>query len=127
MTSSALSLMSQADVSLRSLGFDLKQYFQSFDLQTVGVVVLVAALGLFLFNLLSYAYATYTGRSDGFRPYGRSLITGAARAWQDKDHWGINDVRGGRGLDEVAGILDALSNAVLEWEEPSNALRNRAL
>ncbi|CAL4125616.1 unnamed protein product [Meganyctiphanes norvegica] len=127
MASNTLFLMSQADASLRSLGFDVKQYFKNFDLQTVGVVVLVAALGLVLFNLLTYAYVAYTGRSDSFSPYGRSLVTGAARAWQDKDTWGINDVRGGRGLDEVAEILDALSNAVLEWEQPTNVIKNKTL
>ncbi|CAL4142710.1 unnamed protein product, partial [Meganyctiphanes norvegica] len=128
MSSNSLSaitpFVSQMDSALRTFaGFDLKQWISTLDIATVGIVMLVAALGFLLFDLLGYKFASFKGNSADYHPYGRSLLTGAAEAWQNRDNLGLNPYFSGvRGrssdVNNVSNILDAISNAVLEWESP---------
>ncbi|CAL4221212.1 unnamed protein product, partial [Meganyctiphanes norvegica] len=128
MSSNALAaispFVSQMDSALRTFaGFDLKQWISNLDIATVGIVMLVAALGFLLFDLIGYKFAPYSGNAAGYQPFGRNLLTGAAEAWQNRDNLGLDPylsgVRG-RSLDinKVSHVLDAISTAVLEWESP---------
>ncbi|XP_071530500.1 uncharacterized protein [Panulirus ornatus] len=114
----ASSLMYQVDQSLRTLGFDLKSLVKSFDLQTVGLLTLLVVVGIFLFDFLNYGYSSYYGDTSTYTSYGRSLVTTAAKIWDQRDELGVNPyVRGGRGLDSMTQILDSLADAVLKYEE----------
>ncbi|CAL4066233.1 unnamed protein product, partial [Meganyctiphanes norvegica] len=83
----------------------------------------VAAFGILLFNLLGYKFAVLSGNAADYHPYGRSLLTGAAEAWQNRDNLDLEPYFSGvRGrsldIDNVSRILDAISTAVLDWESP---------
>ncbi|ROT71837.1 hypothetical protein C7M84_009808 [Penaeus vannamei] len=69
------------------------------------------------FDFLSYGYASYTGDAAGHTSYGRSLVTTAAKVWDQRDQLGLNPyVRGGRGLDSMTQILDDIADAILKYE-----------
>ncbi|XP_042869174.1 uncharacterized protein LOC122251350 [Penaeus japonicus] len=108
------------NVDLRSLvnSFDLKGLVNKLDIQTVGLVALVVVAAVFLFELFSKSYA----------PYGRSLLSSAAHAWDDGDQWNLKEsARGSRSLEPVTKVLDALAEAVKKWEaQEEGAVRHRA-
>lgn len=92
----ASTLMYQVDQSLRTLGFDLKSLVKSFDIQTVGLLTLLVVAGIFLFDFFNYGYSSYYGDTSSYTSYGRSLVTTAAKVWDQRDHLGLNPyVRGG--------------------------------
>ncbi|CAL4107013.1 unnamed protein product, partial [Meganyctiphanes norvegica] len=82
--------VSQMDSALRTFGFDLKQWISTLDIATVGMVMFVAAAGFILYDLIAYKLAGYTGNSANYHSYGRSLLTGAAEAWQNRDNLGLD-------------------------------------
>lgn len=89
-------LMYQVDETLRTFGFDIKSLVKSLDLQTFGLLTLLVVGAVFLFDFLSYGYASYTGDAAGHTSYGRSLVTTAAKVWDQRDQLGLNPyVRGG--------------------------------
>nr|XP_027219233.1 uncharacterized protein LOC113811650 [Penaeus vannamei]XP_027219236.1 uncharacterized protein LOC113811653 [Penaeus vannamei] len=110
-------LMYQVDETLRTFGFDIKSLVKSLDLQTFGLLTLLVVGAVFLFDFLSYGYASYTGDAAGHTSYGRSLVTTAAKVWDQRDQLGLNPyVRGGRGLDSMTQILDDIADAILKYE-----------
>ncbi|XP_037792779.1 uncharacterized protein LOC119588145 [Penaeus monodon] len=75
------------NVDLRSLvnSFDLKGLVNKLDIQTLGLVALVAVAAVFLLDLFTKSYT----------PFGRSLVSSAAHAWDNADQWGLSEsVRG---------------------------------
>jgi len=121
----AENFISQFETGLRAFGLDLKTWVGSLDLVTVGVTILLASVGVLLFDLVTYFYAAYVGSAKDYQPFGRSLVLGAAKAWDTRNELDfnnyLNDVRGSRSLDGVTHILDALAKAALEWEEPTSS------
>lgn len=93
----AATLMTKVDDSLRTLGFDLKGLVKSIDLQTVGLLTLIVVVGVFLFDFFNYGYQSYlAGDTSSYSSYGRSLVTNAARLWDQRGELGLNPyVRGG--------------------------------
>ncbi|CAL4135883.1 unnamed protein product [Meganyctiphanes norvegica] len=122
MLDNASAIMTQVDSSLRFLGFDLQDFIKNLDIQTVGLFTLVVVAGVFLFDFLGYGYSTYQGTTSAYSSYSRSLTTGAAKFWQNREILGfdpyLNEIRGGRSLDSVTGVLDAISSAWLKYEDP---------
>merc|ERR1712002_403457 len=120
----ASTLMNTLDTGLRTVGFDLKDWVKNLDIQSVGLFTLVVVAAVFLFDFASYYFSSYTGKSAEYSTYGRSLATGAAKAWIHRDQFGfdnyIQDVRGGRSLDTVNNVLDSISRAILEYEDPAS-------
>ncbi|XP_069975996.1 uncharacterized protein [Penaeus vannamei] len=108
------------NVDLRSLvnSFDLKGLVNKLDIQTVGLVAVVAVAAVFLLDLFTKSYA----------PFGRSLVSSAAHAWDKADQWGLSgSVRGSRSLEPVTKVLDALAEAVKKWEaQEEGVVRHRA-
>ncbi|XP_047491733.1 uncharacterized protein LOC125040967 isoform X2 [Penaeus chinensis] len=108
------------NVDLRSFvnSFDLKGLVNKLDFQTVGLVALVAVAAVFLLDLFTKSYA----------PFGRSLVSSAAHAWDYADQWGLSEsVRGSRSLEPVTKVLDALAEGVKQWEAQEEGLvRHRA-
>ncbi|XP_042869169.1 uncharacterized protein LOC122251345 [Penaeus japonicus] len=90
-------LMYQVDETLRTFGFDVKSLVKSLDLQTFGLLTLLVVGAVFLFDFLNYGYASYyTGDISEHTSYGRSLVTTAAKVWDQRDQLGLNPyVRGG--------------------------------
>ncbi|CAL4091427.1 unnamed protein product [Meganyctiphanes norvegica] len=119
----ASTLMTKLDTGLKTVGFDLKDWVKNLDIQSVGLFTLVVVAAVFLFDFGSYYWSSYTGASGAYSSYGRSLATGAAKAWIHRDEFGldnyIEDVRGGRSLDSVNNVLDSISRAILEFEDPA--------
>ncbi|CAL4143768.1 unnamed protein product, partial [Meganyctiphanes norvegica] len=119
----AENFITQFETGLRAFGVDLKTWVGSLDLVTVGVTLLVVAVGVLLFDMVTYFYAKYAGTDRGYQSYGRSLALGAAKAWDSRDELGLNNyldgARGGRSLDGVTSVLESLAKAALEWDEPS--------
>ncbi|XP_071530502.1 uncharacterized protein [Panulirus ornatus] len=117
MAASALApIMYQLQESLRNV--DLRYLVSTLDIQTIGVLSLVVVAVIFLLDLLTKSYA----------PFGRSLLSSAVHAWGISDQLGLNDaVRGSRSLEPLTGVLDALAEAVMKWEESeaSHTVRNR--
>ncbi|XP_042204217.1 uncharacterized protein LOC121853898 [Homarus americanus] len=109
--------MYQLQESLRSV--DLAHWVSQLDFKTVGLLAVVVVGVVFLLDLFTKSYT----------PYGRSLLSSAAHAWDDKDQLGLKDaVRGSRSLEPLSNVLDALAEAVMKWEEPEDStFRNRAL
>ncbi|ROT71836.1 hypothetical protein C7M84_009807 [Penaeus vannamei] len=62
-------------------------------------------------------------------PFGRSLVSSAAHAWDSTGQTGLSQsLRGSRSLEPVATVLDALAEAVKKWEaQEEGVVRNRAL
>jgi len=122
MLEDASALMTQMDGTLRLLGFDLQEFVKDLDIQSVGLFTLVVVAGVFLLDFLGYGYSAYQGTTSAYSSYSRSLTTGAAKAWQSRDELGVNPflngIRDGRSLDRVTEVLDAISNAWLQYEEP---------
>ncbi|XP_027229891.2 uncharacterized protein [Penaeus vannamei] len=108
------------NVDLRSLvnSFDLKGLVNKLDIQTVGLVAVVAVAAVFLLDLFTKSYA----------PFGRSLVSSAAHAWDRADQWGLSGgVRGSRSLEPMTKVLDALAEAVKKWEaQEEGVVRHRA-
>ncbi|XP_053634215.1 uncharacterized protein [Cherax quadricarinatus] len=115
---SAATIMQQVDQSLRTFGFDLKSLVKALDLQTIGILTLVVVLAIVLYDIISYNYSSYHGDLSSYSSYGRSLVTTAAKVWDQREELGLNPyVRGGRGLDEMTRILDAVADAILKYED----------
>ncbi|XP_045615616.1 uncharacterized protein [Procambarus clarkii] len=98
--------------------FDLKNWVSQLDFKTAGVLAVVVVGALLLLNLFG----------KPFSPFGRSLLTSAANAWENRDQLGFGPaLRGSRSLEPVTQVLDALAEAVRKWEEPEDsAVRTRA-
>ncbi|KAG7156267.1 uncharacterized protein LOC121853888 [Homarus americanus] len=109
-------VMYQLQESLRSV--DLKHWVSQLDFKTVGLLAVVVVGVVFLLDLFTKSYA----------PYGRSLLSTAAHAWDNKDQLGFTGaIRGSRSLEPLSNVLDALAEAVVKWEEPEgSAARSRA-
>ncbi|XP_042204227.1 uncharacterized protein LOC121853900 [Homarus americanus] len=108
-------IMYQLQESLRSV--DLAHWVSQLDFKTVGFLAVVVVGVVFLVNLFTKSYA----------PYGRSLLSSAAHAWDSRDHLGLTGVlSGSRSLEPLSNVLDALADAVMKWEEPEvSTIRNR--
>ncbi|KAG7156265.1 uncharacterized protein LOC121853885 [Homarus americanus] len=108
-------VMYQLQESLRSV--DLAHWVSQLDFKTVGLLAVVVVGVVFLVNLFTKSYS----------PYGRSLLSSAAHAWDNRDQLGLTDVlSGSRSLEPLSNVLDALADAVMKWEEPEvSTIRNR--
>lgn len=95
-TAAASTIMQKVDQNLRTFGFDLKSLVKGFDLQTFGILTVVVVLAIVLFDIFSYGYSSYHGDTSSYSSYGRSLVTSAARVWDEREKLGLNPyVRGG--------------------------------
>ncbi|XP_045118561.1 uncharacterized protein LOC123508746 [Portunus trituberculatus] len=111
-------IMTQVDQTLRTLGFDLTSLVKTFDIKTVGLLTLVVIGAIFLFDLIHYGYAGYIGTSSSYTSYGRSLVTGAAKVWDQRDQLGLaSGLRNGRDLDAMTQILDSIADAIIKYDE----------
>ncbi|XP_063840662.1 uncharacterized protein LOC135089220 [Scylla paramamosain] len=111
-------LMTQVDQTLRTLGFDLTSLVKSFDIKTVGLLTLVVIGAIFLFDLIHYGYASYAGSSSSYTSYGRSLVTSAAKVWDQRDQLGVaSGLRNGRDLDAMTQILDSIADAIIKYDK----------
>ncbi|KAK7080628.1 hypothetical protein SK128_013378 [Halocaridina rubra] len=119
-------IMQTVDDQLQRAGFDLKSLVKAVDLSTLGLLTLVIIGGVLLFDLLSFGYLSYYDRNtSSYTSYGRSLVTNAAKFWDSREQYGLNDlVRGSRGLDSVTPILDSLADAILKFEGEDNTPTN---
>ncbi|XP_066977552.1 uncharacterized protein [Macrobrachium rosenbergii] len=119
-------LMNKVDEQLRTAGYDLKSFIKSIDLHTVGFLTLLVVAAIFLFDLLNYGYSAYLGNTSSYSSYGRSLVTNAAKVWDQREQLGFNNVitRGSRGLDSMTQILDTLADAVLKYEGEDNKVES---
>lgn len=89
-------IMTQVDETLRTLGFDLKGLVKAFDLKTVGLLTLLVVAAIFLFDIINYGYASYAGSPSSYTSYGRSLVTNAAKVWDQRGQLGFaSDLRSG--------------------------------
>lgn len=110
--------MTQVDQTLRTLGFDLTSLVKTFDIKTVGLLTLVVIGAIFLFDLLHYGYAGYAGTSSSYTSYGRSLVTSAAKVWDQRDQLGLpSGLRNGRDLDAMTQILDSIADAIIKYDK----------
>ncbi|XP_045615614.1 uncharacterized protein [Procambarus clarkii] len=116
-TSALAPFMYQLQEGLRNV--DLKHWVSQLDFKTAGVLALIVVGIVLLLNLVTKSYL----------PYGRSLLSSAAHAWDSRDQLGLGPaLRGSRSLEPFTNVLDALAEAVKKWEEPEDsAVRNRAL
>lgn len=88
--------MTQVDQTLRTFGLDLKGLVKAFDLQTVGLVTLIVVAAIIIFDVISYGYASYAGTSSSYTSYGRSLVTSAAKVWDQREQLGFaSELRSG--------------------------------
>nr|XP_027229893.1 uncharacterized protein LOC113821583 [Penaeus vannamei] len=97
---------------------DLSNWLGKMDFKTVGFVALAALVVLLVLDLFT----------KGPTPFGRSLVSSAANAWDSVGKTGLSQsLRGSRSLEPVVTILDALAEAAKKWEAPEDRLvRNRA-
>ncbi|XP_042869189.1 uncharacterized protein LOC122251363 [Penaeus japonicus] len=111
-----------AENSLRTLGFDLKSLFTVANLQTFGILAVLVLGVVLIFDFFNYGYTSYAyGDTSTYTSYGRSLVTSAAKVWDQRDQLGFsNHVRGGRGLDSMTKILDDIADAILKYEGVEN-------
>nr|XP_027229886.1 uncharacterized protein LOC113821575 [Penaeus vannamei] len=108
------------NVDLRSfINTDLGNWLGKMDFKTVGLVALAALVVLLVLDLFT----------KGPTPYGRSLVSSAANAWDSIGQTGFSQsLRGSRSLEPVVTVLDALTEAAKKWEAPEDSVvRNRAL
>ena len=82
-------IMTQVDQTLRTLGFDLTSLVKTFDLKTVGLLTVLVVAAIFLFDLVNYGYASYGSSSSSYTSYGRSLVTNAAKVWDQRGELGF--------------------------------------
>ncbi|XP_047490927.1 uncharacterized protein LOC125040418 [Penaeus chinensis] len=125
MASNALTpFMYQLQESLRNVDLrnfisnDLSNWFGKVDFKTVGFVALAALVVLLVLDLFTKSPT----------PFGRSLVSSVANAWDSADQTGLSQsLRGSRSLEPLATVLDALTKEVKKWEAPADsAVRNRA-
>ncbi|XP_047491637.1 uncharacterized protein LOC125040897 [Penaeus chinensis] len=121
-TTAATAAAAVAENSLRTLGFDLKSLLTTANLQTFGILAVIVLGILLIFDFFNYGYTSYAyGDTSSYSSYGRSLITSAAKVWDQRDQLGFsNHVRGGRGMDSMTKILDDIADAILKYEEVEN-------
>ncbi|XP_042869180.1 uncharacterized protein LOC122251360 [Penaeus japonicus] len=125
MASNALApVMYQLQESIRNFDIrsfvnnDLGNWLGKLDFKTVGLVALAALVVLFVLDLFTKSPT----------PFGRSLVSSAAHAWDSAGQMGLSQsLRGSRSLEPVATVLDALAEAVKKWEAPEDSVvRHRA-
>ncbi|XP_042869186.1 uncharacterized protein LOC122251361 [Penaeus japonicus] len=106
------------NVDLKSFlsSFDPKALVKKLDLQTAGLVALVVVSVVFLVHLFAKSLA----------PFGKSLLSSAAHAWDSADQWGLGAIRQSQSLAPVTKVLDAMTEAAKKWEEPESAVRYRS-
>ncbi|XP_047491607.1 uncharacterized protein LOC125040879 [Penaeus chinensis] len=126
MASNALApVMYQLQESLRNVDLrnfintDLSNWLGKVDFKTVGFVALAVLVVLLVLDLFTKSPT----------PYGRSLLSSAANAWDSVGQTGLSQsLRGSRSLEPVVSVLDALAEASKKWESPEDSvMRNRAL
>nr|XP_027229885.1 uncharacterized protein LOC113821574 [Penaeus vannamei] len=113
MASNALApVMFQLQESIRNFDLrnfinnDLSNWLGKMDFKTVGLVALAALVVLLVLDLFT----------KGPTPFGRSLVSSAANAWDSVGKTGLSQsLRGSRSLEPVVTILDALAEAAKKW------------
>ncbi|CAL4069081.1 unnamed protein product [Meganyctiphanes norvegica] len=105
-------------------GYSLDNFLRDVNVHSIGVVALMIWVGVFLYENFFERSGHYDHNGSSYS-YGRSLITGAAQAWESRDKHLTNDFtaegRGGRALDDpMSNVLDSIAAAVLKWEDPKD-------
>ncbi|XP_076069320.1 uncharacterized protein LOC143041381 [Oratosquilla oratoria] len=117
------SLALQAERALSASGFDLTTYLKEVDLGAVGLLAILGVLVYFAIEGLIAVIPSYYADSTYYEPssylsYGRSLLSASAKAWPEiRKELASEDTRGGRSLEVLTPVLDALQAAYLRWEE----------